>query len=83
MSKIHYLKLNEQYWGAVMDGKKTFEVRKNDRDFCVGDQIIFLLVENDVITSHSSPFYIEYVLKDAAFFKDGFCAFSIRCPINA
>ena len=33
----HALKLNEEFFGDVLTGNKTFEVRKNDRDYKVGD----------------------------------------------
>lgn len=35
----HKLKLNQKYFDAVKNGIKTFEVRKNDRDFRIGDTL--------------------------------------------
>ncbi len=35
--KIHELKLDTKYFNDVKSGKKNFEIRKNDRDFKVGD----------------------------------------------
>ena len=35
--KLHEIKLLEQYAKAKKDGIKPFEIRKNDRDFKVGD----------------------------------------------
>ena len=40
MAKIIELKILPEYFEAVKSGKKTFELRKNDRDFCVGDILI-------------------------------------------
>ena len=34
---IHQLKTEHNFFEDVISGKKTFEVRKNDRDFMVGD----------------------------------------------
>ena len=34
---IHALKTLPEYFEAVLENKKTFELRKNDRDFKVGD----------------------------------------------
>ena len=35
----HSLKINPVYFDAVKNGIKTFEIRKNDRDYRVGDTI--------------------------------------------
>ena len=35
--KVHTLKSVEPFWTDVNEGRKTFEVRRNDRDFRVGD----------------------------------------------
>lgn len=37
---MHELKLVQPYFEAVSAGKKNFEVRRNDRDFQVGDTLI-------------------------------------------
>lgn len=44
---LHNLKLQRKYADRIIDGQKTFEVRLNDRDYQVGDIIIFNTVEND------------------------------------
>jgi len=37
---IHELKTWPEYFEEILTGKKTFEVRKNDRDYKVGDTLI-------------------------------------------
>ena len=41
---IHQIKLVQPYVDAVYKGLKTFEVRKNDRDYQIGDIIDFIPV---------------------------------------
>jgi len=38
--KIHTLKTWPPYFQDIWEGRKTAEVRKNDRDFAVGDVLI-------------------------------------------
>lgn len=35
--RVHRLKTLAPYWERIQQGTKTFEIRKNDRDFQVGD----------------------------------------------
>lgn len=39
MSKVHVLKTVPPYFDDIISGAKTFEVRRNDRDFKVGDTL--------------------------------------------
>lgn len=39
MEMIHELKTMPIFFEAVWSGRKTFEVRENDRDFAVGDTL--------------------------------------------
>jgi len=43
--KIHDLKITREYFDEVISGNKTFEIRKNDREFMRGD--VLLLREID------------------------------------
>lgn len=51
--KIHELKIQPHYFEKVVSREKTFELRKNDRDFQVGDVLVLkeweyeLLEKND------------------------------------
>lgn len=68
----HRLKIQEQYADAVLNGTKTFEVRKNDRGYEVGDEIVFDVVTNEgyaVGAAARCPlngvtYRIDYILDD-------------------
>lgn len=49
---IHELKLNKRFFSAVASGRKNFEIRKDDRDYQVGD--ILILKEWDDIMNNFS-----------------------------
>ena len=36
---IHYLKINSIYFQSIVNNQKKFEIRKNDRNFQIGDYI--------------------------------------------
>ncbi|TKF31643.1 DUF3850 domain-containing protein [Vibrio kanaloae] len=35
----HNVKIKPEYINAIIDGKKTFEIRKNDRGYRLGDRV--------------------------------------------
>ena len=43
----HRLKVFVKYADAIMSGAKTFEIRKNDRGYEVGDSIVFEVVADE------------------------------------
>ena len=57
--KLHELKIKEEYLEDIKSGKKTFELRKNDRDYQVGDLIHFIKVSNQELWSGAVPL-IDY-----------------------
>lgn len=44
---IHKLKIQPQYFIEVCTGKKSFEIRKNDRNFQVGDKLLLKEFESE------------------------------------
>lgn len=68
--KTHRLKVFVKYADAIMDGTKTFKVRKNDRGYEVGDKIVFSVVSNEGISVgdavkhplNGATYRIDYIL---------------------
>ena len=44
---LHVIKIQEPYADAIIDGRKTFEVRLNDRGYNSGDKIQFKVIYQD------------------------------------
>lgn len=59
---IHKIKLNEKFCDAVLEKRKTFEIRKNDRGYQTGDYIQFIPIEDDCTLR-----CIEHPLKDKTY----------------
>lgn len=78
---LHNLKLKSEYVIEVMFCEKTFELRKNDRDFKVGDYIHFTDTKGEELEYYeNNVFKITYVLKDVTEYgldKD-YCILSIK-----
>lgn len=68
---IHALKTEPQFFEAVIDGSKTFEIRKNDRDFRVGDCLALNELDDtrEGYTGRSALLEITYILNDERFCK--------------
>lgn len=82
---IHELKCATEYFKDVISGKKTFEVRINDRTYEVGDLLALneYDMENEVYTGASCLVYIDYILDNRDYCKTGFIVMSIKpCEVR-
>lgn len=76
--KVHELKLQQPFFNDVFYNKKEFEVRKNDRNFEVGDRLKFvefpfIFVQRYVLKD------IKYILKGGQFgIEKGFVVLGLR-----
>lgn len=83
---LHQLKIQQCYLCHILTGEKTFEIRKNDRDFQVGDTIRFLPLEDDNYNAYDivSPipeYRINYVMSGFSGLQQNHVGLAIT-PIN-
>lgn len=74
--KIHELKILPEYFEAVTSRRKQFEIRKNDRDFKVGDQLILKEWSQDDYTGDSYKAEITYITDYMQ--REGYVVLGIR-----
>ncbi len=81
---FHALKTLEPYFTDVKNKVKTFEIRKNDRDFKVGDKLCLQQFCDGKLTGHECWLTITYVLKDCPEYglSDGFVILGISSSLN-
>lgn len=84
--KLHEIKLNINFCDAVLNGEKTFEIRRNDRGYQRGDYVRFTATDFDKETEEFLPcghevddhiYEIDYVLSGWGL-RDGYVAFAIK-----
>lgn len=74
---IHEIKTEPIYFEAVISGKKTFEVRKDDRNYQENDVLILKEYDNNSYTGREYAVLVTYVQRDE-YCKDGYCIMSIE-----
>ena len=79
-NKIHEIKIYPQYYKAIMSGEKTFELRKNDRNYQVGDILNLKEWDGENYTGHSTMRRVSYIYKgtDKYGLSKGYCILSIK-----
>ncbi len=61
---VHELKIYPKYFNAILNGSKPFEIRKNDRNFHVGDNVLLKEWDNNKYSGRTIYAEITYVLGD-------------------
>lgn len=79
--KILYLKTLPEYFRAILSGEKNFEIRKNDRNFQVGD--VLVLLEYDIskkeYTDRIISKKITYILPGGQFgVEEDYCIMGLK-----
>lgn len=76
----HYLKIERPFADAVCDGRKRFELRRNDRGYNAGDTVRFHCVDKGEEVEHainSRRYAISYCLNGYGL-REAYVAFGIE-----
>ena len=78
MPEEHKIKLSSKYFDDVKSGRKSFEIRKNDRNYRVNDILIMQeYTESGEYTDRYIEAVIIYIL-ECNYLKDGYVALGIE-----
>ena len=76
---VHALKIKKEYYDEVSSEHKTFEIRKNDRDFHKGDILALNEIDNNgKYTGNSLLCKVVYILDGFAGLAPGYVAMSVK-----
>lgn len=78
--KFHELKTWPEYFEAIKRGAKTFEIRKNDRNFAVGDVLLLrkYCPHCKSYLGDSETVIVNYVLKEQPYVSSEYVVMSIQ-----
>ena len=74
----HNLKILPEYFDAIVSGKKTFEVRFNDRDYQVDDILLLQEWVDGQYTGRSLEAKVTYLLDNPRYCQEGYVIMSIN-----
>lgn len=72
-TKVHHIKLGASFFGEVERGEKTFELRKNDRNYKKGDILEMMEFKDGRNTGRTVRVLVTYILTEFMGLEDGFC----------
>ncbi len=78
IGKVHDLKTVQPYYDASECGDKTFEIRKNDRDFKVGDILRLYEWDGEKATGREHCKQITYILDNPAYLASGMVCLAVK-----
>lgn len=80
-SVTHDLKVWPQFFGALLDGTKTFEWRKDDRNFREGDTLVLKEWSTEKgYTGRSVTRIVSYILRDGFDVPAGYAVLALATP---
>lgn len=76
--KVHQIRIGTAFFDDVCSGKKSFELRKNDRGYEQGDILEMMEFTNGRYTGRSVKVLVTYILEDFAGLKEDYCIMAIK-----
>lgn len=74
---LHDLKIMPEWFNAVISGVKTFEIRKDDRNFQPRDVLLLREWDGTAYTGRTCKADVTMVLR-GEYCRDGYCTMAIR-----
>lgn len=76
------VKVLPEFYKELRVHRKTFEIRKDDRDYRVGDILVLREWDGEKYTGSHTKREITYILRNAEEYglKEGFCILALQTP---
>ena len=80
MIQEHKIKIDPKYFDDVAKRRKTFEVRKNDRAYKVGDLLVINEYDREIekYTGRYIRVLATYILDDQEYLRDGYVILALE-----
>lgn len=77
---VHELKTWPEFYQAIEDGSKAFELRRYDRDFKIGDTLVLKEYDpdNDTYSGRQTSVFVTFIIADPTWLQDRMCCMSIK-----
>jgi len=75
---VHELKILPKFYAAVVSGEKRFELRYNDRDFKVGDELHLCEWADGKYTGRATMVKVTFIYNVSLGLDREYCIMSIR-----
>lgn len=76
--KVHQIRIGTSFFDDVCSGKKSFELRKNDRGYKQGDILEMMEFTNGKYTGNSVKVLVTYMLEDFKGLEENYCIMAIK-----
>lgn len=75
--RVHHLKIKQEYFLAKLQGVKPFEIRKNDREYQIGDTLVLHeLDDQGKYTGRTINQSVNYLFENPDYLQEGYLILS-------